>query len=122
MKSRWESYTFSLTILVRLNTPDSFCFVFTSEVKLELKFNKDTGEIKYINFPRIVKRVVYYPVLSSSALASLSLQAYMRRKAVNCWLLKLFFCFLYSSIYDSSVKIGFMYFWGNMKNNTMWKK
>lgn len=51
-----------------------------------------------------------YPVLSSSCLASLSLQANSSLKAVSCWVLKDFFCFLCSSKYDSSVNIGFTYF------------
>lgn len=51
-----------------------------------------------------------YPVLSSSCLASLSLQANSSLKAVSCWVLKDLFCFLCSSKYDSSVNIGFVYF------------
>lgn len=51
-----------------------------------------------------------YPVLSSSCLASLSLQANSSLKAASCWVFKDFFCFLCSSRYDSSVNIGFMYF------------
>lgn len=51
-----------------------------------------------------------YPVLSSSCLASLSLQANSSLKAVSCWVLKDFFCFLCSSKYDSSVNMGFTYF------------
>ncbi|TNN87704.1 hypothetical protein EYF80_002051 [Liparis tanakae] len=40
---------------------------------------------------------VAYPVLSSSCLASLSLQANSSLKAVSCWVFKDRFCFLCSS-------------------------
>lgn len=53
---------------------------------------------------------ISYPVLSSSCLASLSLQANSSLKAASCWVLKDLFCFLCSSRYDSSVYIGFIYF------------
>lgn len=53
----------------------------------------------------------HYPVLSSSSRASLSLQAYSSLKAASCCVLKLFFCLRYSSMYESSVKIGFTYFY-----------
>lgn len=53
---------------------------------------------------------IAYPVLSSSCLANLSLQANNSLKAASCWVLKDFFCFLCSSRYDSSVYIGFIYF------------
>lgn len=59
---------------------------------------------------QMVEAELAYPVLSSSCLASLSLQANSSLKAVSCWVLKDFFCFLCSSRYDSSVKMGFMYF------------
>lgn len=50
-----------------------------------------------------------HPVLSSSCLASLSLQANSSLKAVSCCVLKVLFCRLCSSRYDSSVYMGFIY-------------
>lgn len=63
-----------------------------------------------VQIRQMVRAELAYPVLSSSCLASLSLQANSSLKAVSCWVLKDFFCFLCTSRYDSSVNIGFMYF------------
>lgn len=63
-----------------------------------------------VQIGQTVEAELAYPVLSSSCLASLSLQANSSRNAASCWVLKDFFCFLCSSRYDSSVNIGFMYF------------
>lgn len=52
---------------------------------------------------------IAYPVLSSSSLASLSLQANSSLKAASCCVLKVLFCFLCTSRYDSSVYMGFIY-------------
>ena len=71
--------------------------------------NRKTALVDFQNSESIHFQTAY-PVLSSSCLASLSLQANSSLKAVSCWVLKDLFCFLCSSKYDSSVYIGFTYF------------
>lgn len=100
LRKMWKAHEF----LQKLGGDINFIFWLVANYKYRKPAVAGVRSSKSIHFQTA------YPVLSSSCLASLSLQANSSLKAVSCWVLKDFFCFLCSSKYDSSVNIGFEYF------------